>query len=74
MEGFFIGLRGIPLIAKYLITAFIGMVPIIEIRGAIPLGVAMDLSYIEAYIAAFIGNIIPNSFNIFYTINQWYRQ
>ena len=66
MEGFFIGLRGIPLIAKYLITAFIGMVPIIEIRGAIPLGVAMDLSYIEAYIAAFLGNIIPIFFIVKY--------
>ena len=26
------------------------------------------------YNNGFIGNIIPNSFNIFYTINQWYRQ
>ena len=26
------------------------------------------------YNNGFIGNIVPNSFNIFYTINQWYRQ
>jgi len=26
------------------------------------------------YNNGFIGNIVPNSFNLFYTINQWYRQ
>ena len=66
MTEFFMGLRGIPLIAKYLITAFVGMVPIIEIRGAIPLGVAMNLSYAEAYICSFIGNIIPIFFIVKY--------
>ena len=66
MTKFFIGLSGIPLIAKYLITVFVGMLPIIEIRGAIPLGVAMELSYIEAYICSFIGNIIPIFFIVKY--------
>lgn len=48
-----------PVILKYLITFIIGMVPIIELRGAIPIGVGMGLSYFEAFICSFLGNIIP---------------
>ena len=32
-------MAGLPLIVKYLLTAFVGMIPIIELRGAIPVGV-----------------------------------
>lgn len=50
----------LPLIIRYLLTAGIGMVPIIELRGAIPVGVfTFHLNYIEAFICSFIGNIIP---------------
>ncbi len=48
-----------PVILKYLITFGISMVPIIELRGAIPVGVGMGLSYFESFICSFIGNIIP---------------
>lgn len=48
-----------PIVLKYLITFIIGMVPIIELRGAIPIGVGMGLSYFEAFICSFLGNIIP---------------
>ena len=44
---------------KYLITFFLGMCPIIEIRGAIPVGVGLGLSYFESFVVGFIGNIIP---------------
>ncbi len=44
---------------KYLITFLVGMVPIIELRGAIPIGVGMGLSYFEAFIFSFLGNIVP---------------
>ena len=47
------------IIVKYLITFFLGMCPIIEIRGAIPVGVGLGLSYFEAFLIGFIGNIIP---------------
>ena len=47
------------IIVKYLITFFLGMCPIIEIRGAIPVGVGLGLSYFESFIVGFIGNIIP---------------
>ena len=48
------------IIIKYLITFFLGMCPIIEIRGAIPFGVSiLGLSYLESFILGFLGNIIP---------------
>ena len=50
----------LPIIIRYLLTAGIGMVPIIELRGAIPVGVfTFHLSYLESFIFSFIGNIIP---------------
>ena len=47
------------IIVKYLITFFLGMCPIIEIRGAIPVGVSLGLSYFESFLIGFVGNIIP---------------
>ena len=53
-------MANLPLIIKYLLTGFIGMLPIIELRGAIPIGVlTFHLSYLESFICSFIGNIIP---------------
>ncbi len=50
----------LPIIIRYILTAGIGMVPIIELRGAIPVGVfTFHLSYLESFICSFIGNIIP---------------
>ncbi len=54
------------IIVKYLITVVVGMLPIVEIRGAIPIGVGMGLSYFEAFICGFIGNIIPIYFIVKY--------
>ena len=54
------------LIVKYLITLFIGMLPIIELRGAIPIGVGLGLTYFESFIFSFIGNIIPIYFIVKY--------
>ncbi len=66
LTTFFATLKGIPLICKYLLTILVGMTPIIEIRGAIPLGVAMGLDYWSAYFCSFIGNIIPIFFIVKY--------
>ena len=50
----------LPIIVRYAITAIIGMIPIIELRGAIPIGVfAFHLNYVEAFLCSFIGNILP---------------
>ena len=44
---------------KYLIVFFISMVPLIELRGAIPYAVLFELPLIPSYIIAVIGNMIP---------------
>ena len=60
-------MSSLPLIIKYLLTGFIGMLPIIELRGAIPIGVlSFQLSYLESFICSFIGNIIPVYFIVKY--------
>ncbi|MBE6702939.1 MAG: ECF transporter S component [Ruminococcaceae bacterium] len=38
------------------------MIPIIELRGAIPLGLALGLSWWQSYLFAVIGNMIPVPF------------
>lgn len=54
-------------IFKYLITALIGMTPIIELRGAIPIAYGyFKLSYFEAFLCSFVGNIIPIYFIVKY--------
>ena len=45
-----------------LITFIVSMVPVIELRGAIPIGVAMGLSHLEAMSIAVIGNMLPVPF------------
>jgi len=37
----------------------VSMVPIIELRGAIPLGIGLDLPWLWVYIISVIGNMIP---------------
>ena len=47
---------------KYLIVFFVSMVPIIELRGAIPYAVGFGLPLLPSYIIAIIGNMIPVPF------------
>lgn len=55
------------IIFKYIATLIISMTPIIELRGAIPLAVfTFHLTYVEAFIISFIGNIIPIYFIVKY--------
>ena len=42
-----------------MMTALIAMVPVLELRGAIPAGVAAGLSVKEALTVAIIGNMMP---------------
>lgn len=53
-----IGLWG-TYIGNIIMTVIISMVPIIELRGAIPIGVANGLSVRTALFASIIGNLIP---------------
>ena len=47
-------------------TAAISMVPIIELRGAIPIAVANDVNYWVAITVSIIGNLIPVPFIILF--------
>ena len=47
---------------KYLAVFFISMIPILELRFAVPFAVGMDLPYIPALITCVIGNMIPVPF------------
>lgn len=47
---------------KYLIVFFVSMIPIIELRGAIPYAVGFGLPLLPSYIIAIIGNMIPVPF------------
>lgn len=47
------------MITKYLIVFLISMVPLIELRGAIPYAVAFHIPTLPAYLIAIIGNMLP---------------
>lgn len=53
MENLFISLK------NYLWIFFISMVPLIELRGAIPVSQALELPIVPSYIVCIIGNMIP---------------
>jgi len=42
----------------------VSMVPIIELRGAIPLGIGLDLHWLWVFIISVIGNMLPIPFVI----------
>lgn len=51
---------------KYLAAFFISMVPIIELRGAIPIAVGYGIHPVVAYLICVIGNMIPVPFIYFF--------
>lgn len=61
---------------EFTLTMLVSMIPVVELRGGIPFGVASGLPVWAAFIAAVIGNLIPVPFIIVYIrrIFQWMRQ
>ena len=61
------------MIKKYLIVFLIAMVPIIELRGAIPYAVAFGLPTVPSVITALLGNMLPVPFIYFFArkILEW---
>lgn len=51
---------------KILVTFLISMVPVIELRGALPIGVGMGLAPMTALIVSIIGNMVPVPFIIIF--------
>ena len=50
------------MLKEIIITLLIAMVPVIELRGALPIGVGMGLSPVLATVISIIGNLIPIPF------------
>ncbi len=64
------------LLGKIFMTLAVSMIPVIELRGAIPIGVAHGLSPWVAIPVAIIGNLIPVPFIILFIrrIFAWMRK
>lgn len=50
------------MLKNFLWVFFISMVPLIELRGAIPVSQALKLPVISSYVVSIIGNMIPVPF------------
>ena len=60
---------------KALLTMFISMLPVVELRGGLPAGVAMGLPIHAAFLASLVGNMIPVPFIILFVrpLFKWVR-
>ncbi|MFV0466483.1 MAG: COG2426 family protein [Lachnospiraceae bacterium] len=47
------------MLKNYLIIFFVSMVPLIELRGAIPIAQTMGLPFLPSYIVCIVGNMLP---------------
>ena len=52
-------MASLPIFVKYIIVGLISMVPILELRGAIPVAESLGLSIFWYYPIAIIGNMLP---------------
>ena len=50
------------MLKNYLLIFLISMVPIIELRGAIPIGLGMGLPVLPTYLLCVLGNMLPVPF------------
>lgn len=51
---------------------FLSMFPLIELKGAIPLGISLGLGYFESTIISYIGSMLPVPL-IFFTIRKIFK-
>lgn len=47
------------MLKKYLIVFLVSMVPLIELRGGVPIAVGMGLDYYKALAVCVVGNMLP---------------
>ncbi len=61
---------------KYLMVIGIAMTPVLELRGAVPWGLAQDLEYIPVLTASIVGNMIPVPFIILFVrrVFDWMKK
>lgn len=58
---------------KYLIIFLIAMLPLVELRVAVPTGLAMGLPVLSVYIVSILGNMLPVPFIYFFArkVLEW---
>lgn len=63
-------------IGKLLCTFFLSMVPVVELRGGIPLGLSLGLKPWESFLCAIAGNMLPVPFLILLTrrVFRWMKK
>ena len=63
-------------LGRMVFTMLVSMVPVVELRGGVPFGVALGLPTWAAFIAGVIGNMVPIPFIVVYIrrIFQWMRR
>ena len=61
------------MLKKYLIVFFVSMVPIVELRGAVPIGTGEGLPWLPTLIVSMVGNMIPVPFIFFFArkVLEW---
>lgn len=61
---------------EFTLTMLVSMIPVVELRGGIPFGVAHGLPLPLAVMAAVIGNMLPIPFLILFTrrVFEWLRR
>ena len=61
------------MLKKYLIIFLVSMVPLIELRGAVPIAVGMNLPLLPSYIVCVLGNMLPVPFIFFFArkVLEW---
>ena len=66
----------IPYFAKLGITFGISLLPVVELRGAIPVGVALGLPHLLTFLIAYLGNMLPVPFIILFVrkIFDWMKR
>ena len=47
------------LLKKYILVALVSMVPLIELRGGVPIAVGMDLPYLPSLLVCAVANMVP---------------
>ena len=60
IESYFVGIN------KILAVFIVSMMPVVELRGAIPFGVSLGLDWREVYLVSVLGNMLPVPFIILF--------
>ncbi len=58
---------------EYFLVFVVSMIPLAELRVAIPIAIGMDLPIMPSYIIAIIGNMLPVPFIFFFArkVLEW---